>query len=113
MLLSSLLFGLVHILNVFVGFPLNSEVVQVLSALGFGMFLAAVRLRTNSLRPGILAHSFWDLPLVILTMHRQQVRPPSLLESLLIGGILCSVYVVCTLIVLRPKKIRELQVTHD
>ncbi|HEV2656910.1 MAG TPA: CPBP family intramembrane glutamic endopeptidase, partial [Ktedonobacteraceae bacterium] len=111
-LLSSLLFGCVHILNVFVGFPLNGALAEMLSALGFGMFLAAVRLRTNSLRPGIIAHALWDFPLIILNMHRQHIVSPSLLEALLVGGILCAIYIVCTLIVLRPKKLRALRVMY-
>jgi uncharacterized protein len=93
---SSLLFGSAHILNVFAGFPLTAEVIQVFSALGFGMFLAAVRLRTNSLRPGIIMHALWDFPLVILNIHRQNVAPPSPLLALIVGSILFAIYVVCT-----------------
>jgi uncharacterized protein len=110
-LLSSLLFGSVHILNVFVGFPLNDVLLEMLSALAIGMFLAAVRLRTNSLRPGIIAHCLWDLPLVILKIHLQHLSSPSPLQALLVS-IICSFYMVCTLIVLRPHKLRELRVKY-
>jgi len=111
-LLSSLLFGCMHILNVFVGFPLNGALLEMLSALGFGIFLSAVRLRTNSLRPGIIAHSLWDLPLLILHIHSQHISSPSLLQTFLIGGIICAIDIACTLIVLRPKKLRELRVRY-
>ena len=109
---SSLLFGSVHLLNVFVGFPLNGVLQEMLSALGFGMFLAAVRLRTNSLRPGIIAHALWDFPLIVLNLHRQPVAPSSLLQVFIIGGSMFAIYLVCTLIVLRPKKLRELRVMY-
>ncbi len=112
-LLSSLLFGSMHILNVFVGFPLNIALAEMLSALGFGMFLAAVRLRTNSLRPGIIAHGLWDLPLIILIIHRQHFVSPSLIQALLIGGIMCAIYIVCAVIVLRANKMRELRVMYS
>jgi membrane protease YdiL (CAAX protease family) len=111
-LLSSLLFGSVHLLNVFVGFPLTGALIQVISALGFGMFLAALRLRTNSLRPGIIAHAIWDLPLIILNLHRQNVAPPSLPLAFAVGGILFSIYVFSTLIVLRRKKMREIRAVY-
>ena len=111
-LLSSLLFGSVHSLNIFAGFPLNTAVAEMLSALGFGTFLAAVRLRTNSLRPGIIAHGFWDLPLILLYIHNRRILPIPLLQALLIGGIMCAIYIACTLIVLRPKKLRELRVMY-
>lgn len=110
--LSSLLFGSVHLLNVFVGFPLTGALIQVISALGFGMFLAALRLRTNSLRPGIIAHTIWDLPLIILNLHRQNVAPPSLPLAFAVGGILFSIYVISTLIVLRRKKMREIRAAY-
>ena len=106
--LSSLVFGCMHILNVFVGFPLNSALMEMFFALGFGMFLAAVRLRTNSLRPGIIAHGLWDLPLLIIYVHSRHIASPSLLLALLVGSIIFAIYAVCTLIVLRPKKLREL-----
>jgi uncharacterized protein len=111
-LLSSLLFGSMHILNVFAGFPLTSELIQVFSALGFGMFLAAVRLRTNSLRPGIIMHALWDFPLIVLHLHRQHVAPPTPLLALIEGSIIFAIYVVCTAVVLRPKKMRELRVMY-
>jgi hypothetical protein len=111
-LLSSLLFGSVHIFNAFAVFPLNDVLGEMLAALGFGLFLAAVRLRTNSLRPSIIAHSLWDLPLVILSLRHKPISEPSLPQALLIGGIICAIYMVCTLIILRPKKLRELRVKY-
>jgi membrane protease YdiL (CAAX protease family) len=57
---SSLIFGAIHMLNVFLTGDLNGAVVQAAAAFLSGVFLAAVRLRTGSLWTGIVLHGFWD-----------------------------------------------------
>lgn len=57
---SSLIFGAMHVLNVFLTGDLNGAVVQATAAFLSGVFLAAVRLRTGSLWTGIVLHGLWD-----------------------------------------------------
>jgi membrane protease YdiL (CAAX protease family) len=57
---SSLIFGAIHVLNVFLTGDLKGAVIQATAAVLSGVFLAAVRLRTGSLWTGIVLHGLWD-----------------------------------------------------
>jgi membrane protease YdiL (CAAX protease family) len=57
---SSVLFGAMHVLNVFLTDDLHGAVLQAGAAFLSGVFLAAVRLRTGSLWTGIVLHGLWD-----------------------------------------------------
>ncbi|MEY4983994.1 MAG: hypothetical protein RIR62_2260 [Pseudomonadota bacterium] len=57
---SSLIFGAIHILNVFLTGDLRGAVLQAAAAFLSGVFLAAVRIRTGSLWTGIVLHGLWD-----------------------------------------------------
>jgi membrane protease YdiL (CAAX protease family) len=57
---SSLIFGAMHVLNVFLTGDLRGAVIQSVAAFLSGVFLAAVRLRTQSLWTGIVLHGLWD-----------------------------------------------------
>jgi membrane protease YdiL (CAAX protease family) len=57
---SSLIFGAIHVLNVFLTGDLRGAVLQAGAAFLSGVFLAAVRLRTGSLWTGIVLHGLWD-----------------------------------------------------
>jgi membrane protease YdiL (CAAX protease family) len=57
---SSLIFGAMHVLNIFLTGDLRGAVVQAIAAFLSGVFLAAVRLRTGSLWTGIVLHGLWD-----------------------------------------------------
>ena len=54
--LSSLVFGLIHLTNIMAGGDPKSVVIQSIYAIGVGMILCAVYLRTGNLWPTILAH---------------------------------------------------------
>ena len=58
--LSSVFFGLVHLTNAFVGADLMVSVIQALYAIGIGLLLGAVFLRTGLLWPIILGHMSLD-----------------------------------------------------
>lgn len=58
--LSSLTFGLIHILNVTAGAPFVVSLIQAVYATGIGMAFGAVFLRTGSLWPTILGHMSVD-----------------------------------------------------
>lgn len=60
-LVSSAMFGLMHLPNLAMGAPPVSVALQVLFAGLGGVGFAALRLRTNSLWPGIAIHASYDL----------------------------------------------------
>lgn len=58
--LSTVVFGVVHVLNVFLTGSLPLAVAQACAAMASGLFLAAIRIRTASLWPAVAYHAVWD-----------------------------------------------------
>lgn len=95
---SSALFGLMHVTNMFLGSPWYSVLLQVTFAAMAGTGYAAMRLRTGSLWPPILLHAVYDL-----TFRVAAVEPGSMfLNSVhLLHG---AGWLVYALVVLRASK---------
>ena len=78
-IVSSVTFGLGHILNLFTGQDLTETLLQVVFAIAVGFVFTFVFYKSGSLLPGILAHSFIDVssvfasdegdPLLDLILH--------------------------------------------
>lgn len=64
-LVSSLLFGAIHSLNVFGTGHLFIALMQSVAAALSGLFLVALRLRTGSLWPPVLFHTVWNFALLV------------------------------------------------
>lgn len=58
--LSSLIFGSLHLMNLFKGAGLEETLIQIAFAAGFGLTMAVVRCKTKLLLPQILVHALWD-----------------------------------------------------
>ncbi len=63
-LISTLLFGAVHVLNGFVTGDFLGAGVQALAAFLTGIAFMAIRVRTGSLYPGMILHGLWDFLLI-------------------------------------------------
>ncbi|GLV56299.1 hypothetical protein KDH_31400 [Dictyobacter sp. S3.2.2.5] len=112
-LISSVLFGVVHLSNILAGFTWNYVLGQALFAFGFGVLLSGLRLRTGSIWPGILFHAAKDFPgLILLTVNPHQVLSTPLNLALLSSGIYCVVLLINAVIILRPSKARELKTAY-
>lgn len=59
-IVSSAVFGLVHIPNMFYNKDIEGTLFQVLFAFGFGLVMAFVRYKTDLLLPQLLVHALWD-----------------------------------------------------
>ena len=59
--LSGLIFGALHVLNVFSGVQLKGAIIQAGGAVGVGMYFGAIYIRTRNLWVLILLHGFNDL----------------------------------------------------
>ena len=58
--LTSVAFGAIHSLNVFVTGDLKAALIQSSAAFLSGLMFIALRLRTGSLWPPIIVHALWD-----------------------------------------------------
>ncbi len=61
MLVSSILFGLIHGINIIVGAPVFLTFLQILSAFALGLFMCALFLRSGSLIPSMIFHTLYDI----------------------------------------------------
>jgi uncharacterized protein len=60
-LLSSVLFALLHAVNVLALLPLPNMLMQLVLTFIFGLVIACAALRVNSLVPVIVFHTLWDM----------------------------------------------------
>lgn len=58
--ISTVVFGVVHVLNVFLIGDIVLAVAQACAAMASGVMLAAIRIRTGSLWPAVGYHAIWD-----------------------------------------------------
>jgi membrane protease YdiL (CAAX protease family) len=59
-IVSSIIFGSLHLMNIFRGAGIEDTMLQVIFATGFGLTMAIVRYKTELILPQILVHALWD-----------------------------------------------------
>ena len=71
-IVSSVTFGMGHIINLFTGHELIATLTQVVFAVAMGFVFTLVFYKSGSLLPGILAHSFIDVTSVLASDEGSQ-----------------------------------------
>ena len=71
-IVSSVTFGMGHIINLFTGHELIATLIQVVFAVAMGFVFTLVFYKSGSLLPGILAHSFIDVTSVLTSDEGSQ-----------------------------------------
>ena len=72
-IVSSVTFGMGHIINLFIGHELLATLAQVVFAVAMGFVFTLVFYKSGSLLPGILAHSFIDVASVFAADEASQL----------------------------------------
>jgi membrane protease YdiL (CAAX protease family) len=72
-IVSSVTFGMGHIINIFTGHELIATLIQVVFAVAMGFVFTLVFYKSGSLLPGILAHSFIDVTSVLASDESSQL----------------------------------------
>ena len=109
-MLTSVVFGLAHLMNMNQGAGLGATVTQAVYAIGFGVIFAAVYFRCGSLIPAILAHTLVDFT-ADLKMYGLEADPFAVSSfdwSMLIAAGLGIAMVVVGLYYVRPAKRAEI-----
>jgi len=75
-LLTSVLFGAVHIMNVFTTGQLGEALVQAVAAFMSGMVMIAMLIRTGSIWVPIVYHSLWDFGTFVVSAGSAASGPP-------------------------------------
>ena len=107
--LSSILFGAIHLFNIFAGGNPITVVLQSLYAMGIGMLLATAYLRTGNLWPAIIAH--WSIDFVEF-IRKDLGEASGIMKGMLlgdwiniVGGILAGVL---ALVLMNKKHLPEI-----
>jgi membrane protease YdiL (CAAX protease family) len=80
MIMTSLLFGSVHVLNVFSTGDFAGSALQALAATMSGFVFMAILIRTGSIWPAIIYHALWDFGTFMISAHvtpTTTVAPPA------------------------------------
>lgn len=87
-LLTSVIFGSIHVLNSFSYGDLAQSSVQAVAATMTGLLLGALLIRTGSIWPSIAMHMLWNFGLLLVTLKAvqyQQPQQPPTLQALLVS----------------------------
>lgn len=91
LLMTSVIFGSIHVLNGFTYSTLTQSSVQAVAAMMTGLLLGALLIRTGSIWPSVILHMVWNFALLLVTVeaanHPQPLQPPTL-QSLLVALVL-------------------------
>ncbi len=104
-LISSLLFGLIHLTNISAGQDLSNTLIQVLAAFGIGMLFSSIYLYTGLFIWAVLMHSLID----ILSFSQQGMLMTGKVDITYTAGMimLVLIYLVIALYLLRQTYLRE------
>ena len=58
--ITTIIFGAVHVLSGFVSGDFNASILQAFYAFMFGFYMVALRIRLDTIIPGIIIHWLWD-----------------------------------------------------
>ncbi|MCH4010169.1 CPBP family intramembrane glutamic endopeptidase [Companilactobacillus sp.] len=97
--ISSILFGLMHGMNIFAGQDLGNTITQVIFAFAFGMYLAAVYLYTNAFYLTVFFHALIDV-LVFLSSSNQLMTGKINLDSIIITVAESTVFIIIAILLL-------------
>jgi membrane protease YdiL (CAAX protease family) len=88
LLLTSAIFGSMHVLNSFSYGDLSQSSVQAVAASMTGLLLGALLIRTGSIWPPIVMHMLWNFGLLLVTFEAaqyQQEQQPATLQAVLVA----------------------------
>lgn len=109
--ITSVVFGLIHMTNIFSGQPLATTILQTISAIAIGITLGAIYFRSNNIFSVAMIHSFWDFSILIKEVNLfRDCTPPS---SMSLNDIVILVFEIVGFlamagILLRKEKLNEM-----
>ena len=75
--LTAVIFGLFHFVNLFTGAAFDQTLFQVIHASAMGFLYASLRLRIGAVWPLMLLHGFWDFSLFVLHSSHGEIAESS------------------------------------
>ncbi len=114
-ILSSLIFGGMHVTNIWIGGQTVFETaIQIFQATAMGMMLGAIYYRTKNIWSVAFLHGFWDFAIFLEEVNRLRectsLTPSTkvMIYTAVVSTIMVIVYICISLYILRPSKISPL-----
>ena len=116
-LVTGLVFGGIHLFNIFVGGSIYGTILQTVSAVCLGMLFAAVFMRTGTLWPPIIIHAVNDF-LIFMTSDSGDAASGTVDAVFSFGNLFSSLaiylfYALIAIFLMRPKKRGEIVMLWD
>lgn len=106
---SSIIFGIAHMTNIFSGFSIKGAFIQAIGAVVSGALLSAIYLRTKNIWVVVILHAFYDFSALIGSGLFGTNSPTSQINSYsYINLVSALIYLVPVLVLLRKKKLLEI-----
>ena len=111
--ISALIFGLMHISNIWVGGQsVSTTIIQIIQATAIGMLFGAVYYRTKNIWAVVFLHGFYDFCVFLSSVNTLKdchaVTESISLTQIMATGMLVGIYLITTFIVLRKSKTNHL-----
>lgn len=106
--ISSILFGLMHGMNIFAGQDLGNTITQVIFAFAFGLYLAAIYLYTNAFYLTVFFHALIDV-LVFLSSSNQLMTGKINLDSIIVTIAESTVFIIIAILLLVDSQKKQKQ----
>lgn len=108
-MLSSLVFGLMHITNIFAGQGLFETIMQILQATSLGALLGSIYYRTKNIWAVAFLHGFYDFGIFLYDIDLIKdcttgtVTPQIMAYQIFSSALIIAFYTISTIIILRKK----------
>ncbi len=108
-ILSSLVFGLMHITNIFAGQGVFETIMQILQATSLGALLGSIYYRTKNIWAVAFLHGFYDFGIFLYDIDLIKdcttgtVTPPIMAYLIFSSALIIAFYTISTIIILRKK----------
>ena len=114
-LCSSLIFGGMHISNIWIGGQgIIETIAQIIQAVGAGFLLGCIYYRTKNIWANAFIHGFWDFAIYISLIDtikectEENITNTYLISILLISLIMSAIYILIGFYIIRKEKIKDI-----
>jgi len=107
---SGLVFGLMHVTNIYYGQGILETIAQIIAAIGMGFYLGSIYFRTRNIWACVILHGFWDFALllgengVINTCIEASYSNSQLMGTVITQFFIAVIYILIGLFITRKSK---------
>jgi hypothetical protein len=101
-IISGLIFGVMHLANIYSGRSLTTTIVQVFSAAATGIVFGLIYYKTKNIWSVVILHGLWDFSLMLLSIAPEMTTSETTLKVTIISSVFSVLLVVIELLNIIP-----------